>query len=179
MKHNPKPTIRILTFIALAMMSFFSSTAHATEKFNGQVEFRPGYTWLDESYGEMEGFSFGAMGGWRFFDSLILKLDTELGIFDIHDNTRMNLFQCSLGLNYDIDRTYVTPTLGMGVGPMFRKYGEADWLTDVAWHFLAAAVYHIVPNVALGLEIRYNFILEEGSSNSFYMTLGAKLAVLF
>ncbi len=143
------------------------------------VELRPGFTWLYGDYGDREGFNIALQGGYRFWDNLSAKLDVEYAFFDIDSPEHAKLLHPALGFDYDVDRSRWLPTLGTGIGPLWRKYRHMDWKTDAVWHVNVGLAYQFSRDVALGAKAKYNFVLTDFDTTPLYLTLAVNLVILF
>ena len=164
---------------AWALLTAFPALGRDGDQTLWQLELRPGYSWISDDNDEMEGFSIAAMGGYRVYDSLLGKLDLEYSSFDAYDFGRAQFVETALGLNYDIDFSPVVPTIGSGIGTLFRKKRGEAWSTDLSWHVLGGVHYFVTETVGLGAEAKYHLLLSDLNQNPIYFTLAAKVVLAF
>jgi hypothetical protein len=173
--------VRVFSALVVAMILCAPlSAAHAELEIpNWRAEVRPGFAWMTDNSDNLSGFSLGMMGSYRVFDTLSVKLDSEISFFDVNQPGQAYWVETSAGVNYDIDLTPLVPTIGTGIGPLFKKPKVGDWSTEATWHVLLGLSYFIVEEVALGAEIRPHFILSDLSQDPFYFTVSAKVMMAF
>lgn len=140
---------------------------------------RPTYSWYNSNKESMHGFGTGIMGSWRAYDTLYVKLDTELIFLDMATPGDKYIWEFSAGINYDVDITPVIATIGTGIGPLFTQNIEKTWATDASWHLLLALQYKIIKDFGIGLEGRYHFILTQFDTNPLFFTASLKLFMVF
>ncbi len=145
-----------------------------------RVEVRPGYAYLTDGGDNSHGATVGAMAGWRFYDSLSLKLDLDYSQFGLaKGDPGVRFLEMALGFNYDIDVLWVIPSIGTGVGPLFRRYEGHDWDTQAAWHIMGALVYPFSSLMAIGIEARAHLVVTDFNQDPLYLTFVAKLQMAF
>jgi len=155
------------------------SPAQAVEFDDWRMELRPTYSWWTVEDDNMHGFGTGLMGSWRAFDTLYIKLDTEIIFLDMENPGNKYLWEISAGANYDIDITPLTVTMGTGIGPLLTKDEGQDWKTDASWHLLLAFQYSITKDFALGIEGRYHFIFTDFNTSPLFFTASLKAVLTF
>ena len=168
----------VVTAVFVLCLLMLSSVVRAEDERPWRLEIRPGYVWQKRGE-DLHGVSAGLMGGWRAFDTVVVKLDAEVSSLGVRQPGESLFTEIAGGFNYDIDLAPLFPTIGAGLGPLFRKYEGESWTTSLSWHVLGAAVYQITPLLGLGVEIKYHLILTEFSQDPFFMTVAAKAALSF
>lgn len=171
---------RLAALGLLLLLGLFSRPAAAELDIpDWRVELRPGFAWTRSGDEDLAGMSVGVMAAYRLFDTVSLKLDGEWLFFDIDRPGEAHWIETTLGVAYDVDLTPLLPTLGAGVGPLFIRPTRGEPSTEAVWHVLLALSYLLTEDFALGLEIRPHFILTRMNQDPFFLTLAAKLMLVF
>ncbi len=177
--------LRITQFILIGLMAFGLLVLSERPSLADQdppewlTEVRLGYAYLKKEPGEQHGMNIGWMGGYRLFDRLYLKLDTDFSMLQLDLKKQGYLLDATAGVNYDIDLLPLMVTIGSGIGPLLRNVDNEGWRFQGVWHVLFALQFAATDRIGAGLEARYHLILPDSWSDPLYITLAAKVSFAF